>query len=36
MDTLDESGVIDVAEIGILRNSTLHSFVLCHTDMEKH
>lgn len=35
VDALGESGVIDVAEIGVLRNSILHSFVLCHTDMEK-
>lgn len=35
VDTLGESGVIDVAEIGVLRNSILHSFVSCHIDMEK-
>lgn len=35
MDTQGESGVIDVAEIGVPRNSILHSFVLCHIDMEK-
>lgn len=30
--TPGRSGMIDAAEMGVLRNSVLHSFVLCHID----